>query len=275
MIFIADDVFRRSKNYLPRYTQHKIQEEPGFVIDDPSSIFYDPDEKAGFVYNSVSESLYDTEVVKNEKETTEADTYNKTLDSSIDFDDSLDLISNPPATPSVKEASFDRGYDDRSRRSSNEQEAGYSADEATYHSYNLDSDNTPVNLRLSSGHENTPQLSNLRIHEDSGYSSGGQRLRKDAERSYTSDAESTNKYQDSGIYEDEVFSDLSKHPSEVKLDEHGFFHDGELEMDEFIPGQSERLTVFKTPSSSPQKFEPEMKLSRINGRKASRKGEHY
>eukprot|EP00794_Sanderia_malayensis_P003255 gene3255-3736_t len=259
-----------SKSYLPKYTEHKIQKEPGFVIDDPSSIFYDPDEKAGFVYHSASGHSYENELDKTEAGQTRRSIGERSLDSSLDFDDSLDLISIEPTTPSVKDASFDRGYDDISRRPSSEQEAGYSEDEATYHSYNVDVNKTPPNLLLSSTHGHIP---NLRINEDSGYSSArGQRQRKDAERNYTSDAESTNKYQDSGIYEDEVFSDLSKHPSEVKLDEDGFLHDGELEMDEFIPGQSERLSAFKTPSSSPQKLQPDVELTRLKRRKSSPKG---
>ena len=201
--------------------------------------------------------------------------HDKSLESSIDFDDSLELISNLPATQSAKEASFDRGYDPNSRRASrDEQDTGYSADEATFHSYNAEIDNTPVNLLLSSDTRNTAaQLPNLRIYEDSGYSSGGQRHRKD---NYNSDAESTNKYQDSGICEDDLFPDSPKNLSDPKIREDGILHDTELEMDEFIPGHSERLSAFKTPSSSPQKLQPDIiNLSRINGKKPAPKGEVF
>ena len=191
------------------------------------------------------------------------------LDSSLDLDDSLDLISNIPTTPTANEISFDHAYDIPSRRESSEQELVDSCDEATYHSYNIDMNKTPVNLLLSSEQRNvTSQMSNLRVYEDSGYGSGGQKQRKD----YNSDNESTNKYQDSGIYEDEVFSDSPKHTSDSKMNNESFIHDVEFEMDDFLPEHSERHTAFKTPSSSPLKLEPSVTLSKINGKQETPKG---
>lgn len=47
------------EQYLPRLTEHKVQNEPDDVIDDPSSVFFDPNEKAGFVYTHVPSIKFD------------------------------------------------------------------------------------------------------------------------------------------------------------------------------------------------------------------------
>ena len=266
------DVFRKNPTYLPKLCEHKIQEEPNYVIDDPSSIFYDPDEKSGFVYGAKEDS--NLEIKPKEDINADLDTArmrNSSLDSSLDLDDSLDLISNIPMTPTAGEASFDQEYGLlSSRRGSSEPEIIDSCDEATYHSYHINMNNTPVNLLLSSGENNTnSQVNNLRIYEDSGYGSGGQRQKKD----YNSDAESTNKYQDSGIYEDEVFSDSPKQSSLSKMESESFIHDVEFEMDDFLPEHSERNTAFKTPSSSPLKLVPSVMLPKVNGTQEKQKGE--
>jgi len=180
------DVFRKNAAYLPKLHEHKIQEEPNFVINDPSSIFYDPEEKSGFVYKT-SESLED---INSDMDKVRG--HNTSLDSSLNLDDSLDLIPN--MAPNLAEESFDQEYGiQSSRRGSSE--LIDSCDEATYHDYHqMDAKNTPVNLLLSSAETfKGSEIRNLRIYEDSGYGSGGQRQKKD----YNSDAESTNKYQDS------------------------------------------------------------------------------
>lgn len=195
-------------------------------------------------------------------------TGNTSLDSSLDLDDSLELIPDIPTTPTAGERSFDEEY---RLQGSSEPEIVDSCDEATYHSYKINIDNAPVNLLLSSECDqktNITQLNNLRIYEDSGYGSGSQRQKKD----YNSDAESTNKYQDSGIYEDDVFSDLPKHPNSVKVEGEHFIHDVEFEMDDFLPEHSERNTAFKTPSSSPLKLVPNLPVPKVNGVQEKKKG---
>lgn len=261
------DLFRKNANYLPKLCEHKIQEEPNYVIDDPSSIFFDPDEKSGFVYGFSEISDYDLQTSQEIKtDAKKPKARNASLDSSLDLDDSLDLISNIPPTPTVGEASFDREYG----RGSSEPEMVDSCDEANYHTYQINMNSTPVNLMLSSDEKMTAsQLTNLRIYEDSGYGSGGQRQKKD----YNSDAESTNKYQDSGIYEDDVFPDSPKHLS--KLENGSFIHDVEFEMDDFLPEHSERNTAFKTPSSSPLKLVPNLPLTKVNGAKEKQKGKSF
>ncbi|XP_065053294.1 serine/arginine repetitive matrix protein 2-like isoform X1 [Rhopilema esculentum] len=264
------DLFRKSKTYLPKLREHKIQEEPNFVIDDPSSIFFDPDEKAGFVYGSHGDSDDDLELEEtNEAERIDAiiqQSGNISHDTSLELDDSLDHIPQTSTSSAMKDASFDQEYGVQSRRESSEPELAYSCDEADYHRYG---NNTPVNLMLSSDKSNlNTELGSMRLYEDSGYGSGGQRQRKD----YNSDAESTNKYQDSGIYEDDVFLDSPKHNSGNKTESESFIHDVEFEMDDFLPEHSERNTAFKTPSSSPLKLEPTVPLSRINGRQQKPKG---
>ena len=251
--------------------EHKIQEEPNFAIDDPSSIFYDPNEKSGFVYGAKEGLQWDNAI----KEELNADmgntrTRNTSFDSSLDLDDSLDLIPNIPSHPNQRETSFEHEYGlQSSRRGSSEPELVDSCDEATYHSYQVDVNNTPVNLLLSSGETYTnSEINNLRLYEDSGYGSGGQKQRKD----YNSDAESTNKYQDSGIYDDEVFSDSPKHTSLAKIESESFIHDVEFEMDDFLPEHSERNTAFKTPSSSPLKLVPNSPLPKVIGAQENQKG---
>ena len=256
------DVFRKNAAYLPKLHEHKIQEEPNFVINDPSSIFYDPEEKSGFVYKT-SESLED---INSDMDKVRG--HNTSLDSSLNLDDSLDLIPN--MAPNLAEESFDQEYGiQSSRRGSSE--LIDSCDEATYHDYHqMGAKNTPVNLLLSSAETfKGSEIRNLRIYEDSGYGSGGQRQKKD----YNSDAESTNKYQDSGIYEDDVFSDSPKHSSLAKMESESFIHDVEFEMDDFLPEHSERNTAFKTPSSSPLKLAPTSPLPKVLGADEEQIGE--
>eukprot|EP00112_Aurelia_sp_Birch-Aquarium-sp1_P025143 Seg822.4 transcript_id=Seg822.4/GoldUCD/mRNA.D3Y31 product="hypothetical protein" protein_id=Seg822.4/GoldUCD/D3Y31 len=128
-IVYDEELFKKKRNYLPKLREHKVQQEPGYVIDDPSSIFYDPDEKSGFVYGSY-DSEYDQTITYGSeaglRKTEAARTGHTSLDSSLDLDDSLDLISNIPTTPTANEISFDHAYDTPSRRESSGQGARYS-----------------------------------------------------------------------------------------------------------------------------------------------------
>ena len=257
---------------MPKLRESKIQEEPNFVIDDPSSIFYDPDEKSGFVYGAKEDLHWNNMEKEEDLNSDKVRTRITSFDSSLDLDDSLDLIPNIPMNSNLREAaSFEQEYGlQSSRRGSSEPELIDSCDEATYNSYHMDENNTPVNLLLSSGEPFvSSEISNLRLYEDSGYGSGCQKQRKD----YNSDAESTNKYQDSGIYEDEVFSDSPKHSSLAKMESESFIHDVEFEMDDFLPEHSERNTPFKTPSSSPLKLAPNSPIPKVLGAQENKQGE--
>ena len=276
---------RRSRDYLPGYTEHKIQEDPNGFIDDPSSIFFDPDEKSGFVYKALPRYTYqvqqpDEDIHYRGKGSRRKNGYHRiSPDSSIDFDDSLDAISNIPTTPSILDASFDRNFDMSSRRPSIDdvQNLSYEDEMRTGHIYTvntLSAETPPIGLLYGTDEHISPQLANLRLYEDPGYSSGGNRHnnRKD---NYNSDAESTKTYQDSGIYEDEVFIDSPKDVSDPKLGSSRFPPPVDLKMEGTATEPPERLSAFKTPNSSPlgSAVDSEYTLSSIKGLSKQKKGE--
>lgn len=266
--------------YLPKLSEHIIQNEPDNVIDDPSSIFFDPNEKSDFVYTAVpiiTTSTYqkyspEREICYPDVSDIDNKHLSKALENhhlrespiSSEYDDSLDRTRSLPNTPShkVKDNIFNEQYNDvSSRRNSLEFDPiGMDSD---YHAVlNTGEDYTPalspvglseaeVKKLYESSHEGSlvDDYVELNLYEENILQNGKINMKI---KGYFSDAESVKTYQDSGIYDDDVFIDSPKPLTNEEYSKVSrrliFGGEGGEEEDGYV----ERFSAFKTPMSSRQ-----------------------
>ena len=250
-------------SYLPNVSEHIVQNEPESIIDDPSSIFYDPNEKSGFVYTAVPKHTFSYEYLPEKIGKTLPDSnqthsllHNHTLSEcslSTEYDDSLDRIRSFPATPTRKVGEIFNKYGEE------ELEFEPIALGNSYHT--TFQSNNAIKLSQSSGlsEDDIKKLfknargdhslteNDLKLYEKELFQPETNRTHN---KGYISDAESVKTYQDSGIYDDDVFIESPKALSSDEFKRHmtSFNEKDQVENLDDV----ERYSAFKTPLSSRQ-----------------------
>ena len=252
--------------YLPNISEHKIQNEPDCLIDDPSSIFYDPNEKPGFVYTATASYTNNFDYKQYIPETEHTPTIDnkrlsRVLDKSLhespissEYDDSLDATQSLPNTPLAKSEGgiFQKQFTSRKGlQSDNNAERIYN------HSFDEDfSEAIDFHSALQGAElcDTVPDPSlvddytDLHLYEDE--------LLYNCEfrnKGYNSESESVKTYQDSGIYDDDVFMDSPKPMTNEELEnvtQQLFGSENEFNEDRRRGMHLERFSAFKTPNSS-------------------------
>jgi len=266
-----------TREELPNFQEHKVQDPNEEIIDDPSTIFYDPNEKADFTYRAVpyftqdldfsyvQPALEELDFVHNEPGATKTSSYNnihqhKKQDTIVspEYDDSLDGNSRVTSPNDIN----------KNTRLYNDEDTNYSGMNSRRDSLEFD-DNIDEGLRypsknflplLESTKNNPPSqqshvfaaednmtgsfaddYTGLNLYEDNLLSEV--RLNLQNNKGYLSDAESVKTYQDSGVYDD----DLADSPKSLNSVARQLAFD-----DVDFLGGKEKYTVFKTPMSSRQ-----------------------
>lgn len=272
-----------TRDELPNFQEHKIQDPNEEIIDDPSTIFYDPNEKADFTYRAIPYITQDLDfsyvqpIVEQQQfssgypRLTKSQSYMNTHQ--YDNDKKHESVISPEYDDSL-----DGNSRDQSPRDTNKSNRVYDEDEANNFSGmnsrrdSLEFDDNiderlryPVNnfLPLSESTKNHTPSSSAPVYEPVDNTTGGSftddyaglnlyednllsevRLNLQSNKGYLSDAESVKTYQDSGVYDDDL-ADSPKSLNSVAR---------QLAFDDvdFLSGSKEKYTAFKTPMSSRQ-----------------------
>ncbi|XP_047136948.1 uncharacterized protein LOC100205793 [Hydra vulgaris] len=267
--FVIHAEFPSNPNqYLPNISEHKIQNEPDSLIDDPSSIFFDPNEKPGFVYTSTASytNNFDykqyipgpenTNTIDEKRLSKVADKSLQENSVSSEYDDSLDTTQSLPNTPSVKSETgiFQKQFSNRNNVLCAE---NLESDRIYCNSFEEDFTEAIEFHSALKGidHRNSipdPSLvddySELHLYEDELLYNCDFR-----NKGYNSESESVKTYQDSGIYDDDVFLESPKPMTSEELEsvtEQLFARENGLNENKKRGMDLERFSAFKTPNSS-------------------------
>ena len=220
-------------------TEHKIQTEPHDIIDDPSSIFFDPNEKAGFVYTHIPSIIieYDKQLIltlpenKHEQVTIATEKEHKERERQIsicsEYADSLDrtpsLAGSPLHDPNKYNNGFDEHFKPLSRQDSLEFDPIVDGQICSLTLNNKDYCRPPTNHQAGLSEEDVRKLyetshepffiddfNDLHIYEEDILNDIA---KSNGAKGYVSDAESVKTYQDSGIYEDDIIIESPSRPN--------------------------------------------------------------
>ena len=267
-----------TREELPIFEEHKIQDPEEEIIDDPSTIFFDPNEKSDFIYKAVpyfTQDLDFTYVQPSQADITLASNIDFVQDNGLaanmispDYDDSLDGRSCPVSPKLTRNFGSSSPFEAKNNGTKTfadvEESLNYSINkfipglESTRNQSNYHQQSTieskPKYQQQERLYENTSQHQEDRFHENSFIDDyGGLQLYEDDllsdvrlslnNKGYLSDAESVKTYQDSGVYDDDL-ADSPKSLTSVAR---------QLNFDDYDGGDDhEKYTAFKTPMSSKQ-----------------------
>eukprot|EP00111_Clytia_hemisphaerica_P011180 TCONS_00032730-protein len=267
-----------TREELPIFEEHKIQDPEEEIIDDPSTIFFDPNEKSDFIYKAVPYFTQDLDfsyIQPSQADISLASNIDFVQDNGLtanmispDYADSLDGRSCPVSPKVKRNFGSSSPFENKNTVSKTfadvEESLNYSINkfipglESTRNQSNIHHSQSTMESKPKYQqerlYEGTLQHQEDRFHENSFIDDyRGLQLYEDDllsdvrlslnNKGYMSDAESVKTYQDSGVYDDDL-ADSPKSLTSVAR---------QLNFDDYDGGDNgEKYTAFKTPMSSKQ-----------------------